>query len=86
MESYQTKVINFHESGQQNDQGKLSYARRNRHNKTPLGATRNHPPIHTSQRTELYLSLKEWRQWKTSLVLDHPSEYERQSLHRQSRS
>lgn len=49
LESYQTKVINFHEAGQQNDQGKLTFIRRNAHNRMPVGATRNHPPLKISQ-------------------------------------
>lgn len=44
-ETYQTKVINFHEAGQQNEEGKLTYSHRNTHNKIALGQTRNHPRI-----------------------------------------
>jgi hypothetical protein len=62
MEPYQTKVVNFVEAGQQSDRGKLILLKRNAHN--PV-LTSNLPP----------LPLSNWREWKTSLVIDHVREY-----------
>jgi hypothetical protein len=89
LENYQTKVINFHESGHQNQQGKLTFVRRNHHNELPLGNARDHPPLKLaappSSKTAL-LPIKGWKQWKTSLVMDHVSEYEKQSERRKMAS
>ena len=37
LEPLQTKVVNFVESGQQNDKGKLVFVQRNSHNTQPIG-------------------------------------------------
>jgi hypothetical protein len=75
MEPFQTKVVNFAEAGLQNDRGKLIFKQRNSHNEQPLGPGVTSFP---SQQTS-YLSMGNWQQWKTSLVVDHVREYERQS-------
>jgi hypothetical protein len=46
-----------------------------------IGSVKNHPEIkieaHTSKLKTFPLKL--WKNWKTSLVVDHVSEYEKQS-------
>lgn len=63
LESYQTKVINFFETGHQDDKGKLSFQRRNTHNDLPLGDVKNHPKIkldgHSSELVNM--PLKSWK-------------------------
>jgi len=84
LEGYQTKVINFHESGHQNAQGKLTFQRRNTHQVLPLGHTQNHPNITLPPQIAkpINLPLSQWQTWKTSLVVDHVSEYDKQSERR----
>lgn len=44
----------------------------------PLGCGTNHPQVHLSSNqpyNSVFLSLKDWRNWKTSIVVDHPEEY-----------
>jgi hypothetical protein len=67
MEAYQTKVVNFSEVGLQTDKGKLVFIRRNSHNEQPL--TKGLAD-YANQKT-VFLSLKDWKEWKTSLVIDH---------------
>ena len=73
MEPYQTKVVNFAEAGQQTDRGRLILHKRNAHNP----ALSNNLAL---------MPLADWRQWKTSLVIDHAREYERQSEQRHAKN
>ena len=90
LENYQTKVINFHEGGHQNQQGKLTFVRRNRHNQLDLGDCQRHPRIQLAlfspAKTTTHLPLSSWVHWNTSLVMDHVSEYEKQSERRKLNS
>ena len=45
MENYQTRIISFIDSGQQNEKGQIIYVPRNAHNIKSLGSTVNHPEI-----------------------------------------
>lgn len=71
MEVYQTKVVNFAEVGLQTERGKLIFVRRNTHNHYPL---LNTFPSFLPSNTD-HLPLSEWKNWKTSLVIDHSKEY-----------
>lgn len=89
LETYQTKVVNFVEKDEQTDKGKLIFIRRNTHNEMPLGQGINHPNIKlkiSKEFSKQFLALKDWKEWKTSLVIDHSEEYQRQSDRRNQKN
>ncbi len=69
LEPLQTKVVNFVESGLQNEKGRLIFSRRNHHNQQPIGTGALF--CTTSKDKTTFYSLKLWKDWKTSLVIDH---------------